>query len=364
MNYECKRCLHRTKQKIEMKRHLERKNKCIIKNVKNLKYNEKELYDMSLEKIKINEINNTLDELNIYEDLNIVEEPKIIEEDKIIENSKNFKRSNNIEESNIIKNSNIIEESNILEVSNIVEDSINHNIFENYCNTNDNDLDNCKNKYICHICNYSFHNRSNLNRHLKNCNNKKIVNITNNTNNTTNTNNTLNQNIININLNIPRSFDEDWDISKIDKTLRNMLLLSNMKYTKTLEHILDNDTNLNVIINDESKSGIVYINGPEKFKPMSIDDIIDKSMDKLHKQLNSFYSDLKDEKTELLLDNDILNTVKCTNDRKYESFKNNKYINEKVKEFITNIYNNKRHETLKIYELLCTDDEKALLEGY
>jgi hypothetical protein len=39
-------------------------------------------------------------------------------------------------------------------------------------------------------------------------------------------------------------------------------------------------------------------------------------------------------------------------------------INEKVKEFITNIYNNKRHETIKIYELLCTDDEKALLEGY
>jgi hypothetical protein len=342
-----------------MKRHLERKNKCIIKNVKNLKYNEKELYDMSLEKIKINEINNfdnlnimeesnIMEEPNIFQEPNIFEEPKIIDEPKIVENVKIFKRSNNIEE------------SNILEVSNIIENAINHNIFENSCNTDDN-LDNCKNKNICHICNYSFHNRSNLNRHLKNCNNKKIVNITNNTNNTTNT---LNQNIININLNIPRSFDEDWDISKIDKTLRNMLLLSNMKYTKTLEHILDNDTNLNVIINDESKSGIVYINGPEKFKPMSIDDIIDKSMDKLHKQLNSFYSDLKDEKTELLLDNDILNTVKYTNDRKYESFKNNKYINEKVKEFITNIYNNKRHETLKIYELLCTDDEKALLEGY
>ena len=29
-----------------MKRHLEIKNKCIIKNVKNLKYNEKELYDL------------------------------------------------------------------------------------------------------------------------------------------------------------------------------------------------------------------------------------------------------------------------------------------------------------------------------
>jgi len=342
MNYECKRCFHRTKQKIEMKRHLERKNKCIIKNVKNLKYNEKELYDMSLEKIKNNEINNILDEVNTSE------------------NSNTFENSNVDEFLNIFKVSDSIEESNIFEKSNIVEDLNSNNIFENSCNINNDNIDNCKNKYICNNCNSSFHNRSNLNRHFKNCNDKKIVNITNNTLN----NNTLNQNIININLNIPRSFDEDWDISKIDKTLRNMLLLSNMKYTKTLEHILDNDTNLNVIINDESNSGIVYINSSEKFKPMSIDDIIDKSMDKLHKQLNSFYIDLKEEKNELLLDDDILNTVKDTTDRKYESFKNNKYINEKVKEFITNIYNNKRHETIKIYELLCTDDEIALLEGY
>ena len=354
MNYECKRCFHRTKQKIEMKRHLERKNKCIIKNVKNLKYNEKELYDMSLEKIKNNEINNILDEVNTFENSTTFKVSDNIEVSDI------FEKSNIDEYSNIFKVVDNIKVSNIFEKSSIEEDLNSHNIFENSSNINSANLDNCENKYICNNCNSSFHNRSNLNRHIKNCNNKKIVNITNNTLN----NNTLNQNIININLNIPRSFDEDWDISKIDKTLRNMLLLSNMKYTKTLEHILDNDTNLNVIINDESNSGIVYINSSEKFKPMSIDDIIDKSMDKLHKQLNSFYIDLKEEKNELLLDDDILNTVKDTTDRKYESFKNNKYINEKVKEFITNIYNNKRHETLKIYELLCTDDEKALLEGY
>ena len=354
MNYECKRCFHRTKQKIEMKRHLERKNKCIIKNVKNLKYNEKELYDMSLEKIKNNEINNILDEVNTFENSNTFKVSDNIEVSDI------FEKSNIDDYSNIFKVVDNIKVSNIFEKSSIGEDLNSHNIFENSSNINSTNLDNCENKYICNNCNSSFHNRSNLNRHTKNCNNKKIVNITNNTLN----NNTLNQNIININLNIPRSFDEDWDISKIDKTLRNMLLLSNMKYTKTLEHILDNDTNLNVIINDESNSGIVYINSSEKFKPMSIDDIIDKSMDKLHKQLNSFYIDLKEEKNELLLDDDILNTVKDTTDRKYESFKNNKYINEKVKEFITNIYNNKRHETIKIYELLCTDDEKALLEGY
>jgi hypothetical protein len=337
-----------------MKRHLERKNKCIIKNVKNLKYNEKELYDMSLEKIKNNEINNILDEVNTFENSTTFKVSDNIEVSDI------FEKSNIDEYSNIFKVVDNIKVSNIFEKSSIEEDLNSHNIFENSSNINSANLDNCENKYICNNCNSSFHNRSNLNRHIKNCNNKKIVNITNNTLN----NNTLNQNIININLNIPRSFDEDWDISKIDKTLRNMLLLSNMKYTKTLEHILDNDTNLNVIINDESNSGIVYINSSEKFKPMSIDDIIDKSMDKLHKQLNSFYIDLKEEKNELLLDDDILNTVKDTTDRKYESFKNNKYINEKVKEFITNIYNNKRHETLKIYELLCTDDEKALLEGY
>ena len=356
MNYECKRCFHKTKQKIEMKRHLERKKKCLIKNIKYLKYSDSELYDISMEKIKKCDL--------IYIENDVNKNNYIIEDEfnKEIFNEESINEYEINNENHVINHENHEINNENHEINN-ENHKINEIINENNQEIIDeNNYKNIKNKfklneikYICNNCDLVLHNKSNLNRHKKKCNNKKVINIT---------NNTLNQNIININLNIPRPFDEDWDITKIDKTLRNMLLLSNMKYTKTLEYILDNDANLNVVINDESNSGIVYTNGPEKFRPMKIDDIINKSMDKLHKQLNSFYINLKDEKDEFLLDNNILDLVKDTTDKKYESFKNNKIINEKVKEFITNIYNNKRNETLKVYELLCTDDEKALLEGY
>ena len=279
MNYECKRCFHKTKQKIEMIRHLNRKNMCIRNGVEAMKYTDVELYNLSIKKLS----------------------------------TKKDKKSE------------------------------------------DHD------KFICEKCNLTFHNKSNLNRHL---NNKKCIEVcTSITNNITN--NTLNQqNIININFNILRSFDDDWDVSKIDKTLRNMLVLSNIKYTKTLEHILDNETNLNVLLNNESQLGMVYKNGDEKFQPMDVTDIVDKSMDKLHKQLENFYNDLKNQKNEYMIDENLLDNVKNVTDKKYEEFKTNKDINQKVKELITNIYNSKRNDALKMYELLCTDEEKVMLEGY
>ena len=279
MNYECKRCLHKTKQKIEMIRHLSRKNKCVRNNIDSMKYSENELFELSIKKIS---------------------------------------------------------------------DKINY-----FCKS---DLEN--NKLICNQCNATFHNKSNLNRHINNnkCN-EKCMNII---------NNTLNQqnNIININLNIVRSFDDDYDVTKIDKTLRNMLVLSNIQYTKTLEHILDNNSNLNVVIDDQRQSGIVYKNELERFQPMTVTDIVDKSMDKLHRQLEVFYNDLKDKKSEYILDEPFLNRVKDLTDKKYVDYKTDKDINLRVKELITNIYNSKRNETLKIYELLCNNDDKYLLEGY
>lgn len=281
MYYECKRCLHITKQKIEIVRHLNRKNKCIIINVEALKYSDTEILDLSTKKM--------------------------------------FDKDD----------------------SNLNEKDIND-------------------KLICNYCNATFHNKSNLNRHI---NNKKCFEKY---TNITNHNNTLNQqnNIININFNLVKSFDEDWDISKIDKTLRDMLVLSNIQYTKTLEHILDNENNLNVVLDDDSNSGIVYKNELERFQPMTVTDIIDKSMDKLYKQLKVFYNDFSDKKDEYLLDEHFLNRVKDLTDKKYSDYKTNKDINLRVKELITNIYNSKKNETLKIYELLYNNDEKNLLEGY
>ena len=47
--YLCARCNHITNQKIEMKRHLDKKKKCTVKNINNI-FTDDELYNMSLEK--------------------------------------------------------------------------------------------------------------------------------------------------------------------------------------------------------------------------------------------------------------------------------------------------------------------------
>ena len=304
--YECFKCNHRTKQKIEMKRHFERKFKC-TKNIESYKYSDNEIYDISITKKYSNNNNNILNEnQSKHVDINII---------------------------NINPNQ---------------EDEIKSTI---ETEKNDEDI----NKYKCNKCNYTFKNKSNLNRHLKNnkCNIQSLTNIT---------NNTLNQqNIININLKLIKPFDDEWDVSMIDNTLKNILVLSNMKYTKTLEQILNNDVNLNVIIEDESDTGIVYKNNTEKFKPMTLNDIIDKSMDKLHKQLQSFHSDLK-ESNYFDIKDEYLEDEKNMIEEKYNEFKKNKEIQLKVKEYITNIYNTKKNETLKIYQEILNNDN--LIEGY
>ena len=57
--YQCKRCSHTCKQKIEMIRHLERINKC-KRDVLSCNYSDQDIYDKSLIKIKYISIKNNL----------------------------------------------------------------------------------------------------------------------------------------------------------------------------------------------------------------------------------------------------------------------------------------------------------------
>ena len=109
-----------------------------------------------------------------------------------------------------------------------------------------------------------------------------------------NFNNTLNINIggLNEKINIV-PFDSDWDLSKLDINLKKSLLLSTIKYTQTMDEIFKNERNLNIFIKDERDAGIVYKNETEKLKEISINEIVDTSMKKLHKYLKQFYEDIK-----------------------------------------------------------------------
>ena len=169
---------------------------------------------------------------------------------------------------------------------------------------------------------------------------KLTQNITNYINNNINT-----TNIINLNINILRSFDEEWDDSKIDDKSKIILLLEDSKYTKTLENLLENDINLNVLIDNDGDTGLIY--KKNNFEIMNIKDIVEKSMEKIYNQLNKFHREIE-ANNEYNIKKDYLDEEKKNIEDKYINYKLNDDTKDKVINFIKNIYNKKKDETLKI----------------
>ena len=142
----------------------------------------------------------------------------------------------------------------------------------------------------------------------------------------------------------PVSFDEDWDLSKIDASTIQSILLSNVMYTKLLEEIFKTDLNLNVIIEDETNSGLVYKNDTDKYVNMKIKDITKNSMNKLNKQLINLHSNLDN----IILD-EYLKKIKLLIDSKYENYiKNKNNIQENVDNCIINIYNEVKDDAINL----------------
>jgi len=220
--------------------------------------------------------------------------------------------------------------------------------------------------YKCNFCNKIFSSNYTLNNHMKNIcknnstlhgvlhdtlnntlidnlNDKNIINNINNVETLNNITNIINNNF-DININIVKSFDEDWDTTKIDDKLKLILLLNNTKFTSTLENILQNEVNLNVIIDQTSDNGMIYENNT--LKNMNIKDIVQKSMDKLYKQLCNFHNDIINPNifniNEELLDNELKNAK-----IKLNMYNKEDEINIEVNKCIVDIYRKKRDITLK-----------------
>ena len=231
-------------------------------------------------------------------------------------------------------------------------------------------------KFTCTSCNKNFYNNNNLKRHIEKSCKKKLdeslntttvlleelnipieaseiidsntesIHIGNNNNINSNNVNNINNNI-NININITKSFDEEWDLSQIDIHKKIILLLNNSKFTSTLENILENEVNLNVLIDNTSDNGIVFTNN--KLINMNIKDIIKKTMDKLHKHLNNFHNDIINPNI-LNLKPDIFNNELKIMNNKYNDFNKSKDTQNIVKEYITDIYNKKKQNTVNFIE--------------
>ena len=220
-----------------------------------------------------------------------------------------------------------------------------------------------KNKNItCLFCSRKFTRNDNLKKHLekyckKNLYDKKVNNIFIDNKHVENKhidnqhieNKTNNIIIINPNNYNIQPFDNNWTTKHIDSYIRQVILLSDNKYTNLLDEILKNKDNLNVIIDKDSSYGLVYKNDTDLYVNMKVKEIIEKSIEKLYTQLNIFYSDLISNDV-IKVNPKIIETEKQILDNKFENFCNDNTIKDVVSELLTNIYEKKQSEALNIAE--------------
>tara|TARA_A100001015_G_scaffold273340_1_gene328715 strand:+ start:6480 stop:7349 length:870 start_codon:yes stop_codon:yes gene_type:complete len=270
-----------------MIRHLCRKNKC-VKNLTAYRYNDDELYNLSLNIVKEN--SNSLIFNNICQYCN-----------------KNFSTRGNLKK-HLKKHEDgsipIIDELNNDEDIKLEE---NNNNFQN------------ENK------------ETSLNQTINNITVNQQFN---------------NYNIINVKY--PNSFDKDWDLSQLSYE-KKLFLISccNTKYSELLKYILQNDDNLNVIIENETNTGIVYKNDIEKYIHLNKSDIIDQSLTKLNQQLNNLCKEISiknDTESQERLEYESLSINKKFNDYKV----NNNNIKNGVEDIISNIFNEKKDKAINM----------------
>ena len=172
-------------------------------------------------------------------------------------------------------------------------------------------------------------------------------------------NNTINNNIYIINIpnipNIPVSFDKEWNTDHIDIYLKQVLLLTDNKYTELLKQILENKNNLNVIIDKNTDVGYIY-DSDNKYKNMEKSEIVNKSMEKLYNQLNKI-------RDEVINNSKIpINISKESNliENKYNDYINDKNTQKTVNDCISDIFDKTKKDAFEIFNNI----NSMKIEGY
>lgn len=228
-------------------------------------------------------------------------------------------------------------------------------------------IDKDKNK-SCKYCNKEFSNKQCLKKHfiiecyynyllskkesLNNINNIDINNSNNlNINNSSVNSNNITNNNININLEVktPIPFVNDWDISKISEGDRTKIYVSEYMYKNLLEEILKNELNLNVVIDKNKKSGMVYKDDINKYIQMKSRDIVDNTMEKLNSHLNQF---IKDDKTTI---KDINTHARRMTNKKMIDYEKDNDIKNSVEKVICECYAERKDEAIKIAKNVVKD---------
>ena len=149
-------------------------------------------------------------------------------------------------------------------------------------------------------------------------------------------------------------FEKDWNTEHINNYLKELLVLSENKYTELLSKILENKKNLNIILDKELDNGYIFIEG--MYKNMNKKEIIFLIMKKLNKELIKIADDIIIKKS--------YTSYLIPEEKKIIEIKFNNYINDKnTKKFvefkIINIYDSTKIDANEYF-----DEFKKFNVGY
>ena len=299
-HYSCKKCLYKTNYFNDIKRHFTKKKKC-MKNLDSFSYSDDQIVILSFTPYFDNMQNIKSTDLDQYKDTDIL-----------------YK--------------------NIIELISIIESIDKHRLKK------------------CMYCNSEFNKICDLRQHiLMTCFYNKKVKETQQSISIVGTNNNIN---INLEIKTPVPFDEAWNISQIMKEKKTDLTFSHKMYTNLLIELLQNEINLNVIIDNEQTSGIVYKNNIEKYIHMKSKDIAQNTMEKLKNHLEDFNKNNTHTIPEII----DLSNKNIT--EKYNNYKNNEHIQNCVDKLICDIFKNKKNESINIAKQNNGDSEILKKAGY
>lgn len=168
-----------------------------------------------------------------------------------------------------------------------------------------------------------------------------------------------NNNKIIINIDNPIvSFDKSWDLSGLD-TMNDKfhILCSEILYTSLLEKLLENKRNLNVLLDKNNNIGFVYNDKEKTFINMEVNDIVNQSMTKLKDNLLEMNNSFKNYKDNIFETQSIENEEKIN--KKFIDFQEQFNIKKNVRKFLSEIFNKKMDETMRLF---LEKNEKKLKE--
>ena len=122
-------------------------------------------------------------------------------------------------------------------------------------------------------------------------------------------------------------------------------------YSQLLKEILENEINLNVIIDKNSNSGLVYKNNIDKYIRMKSSDIVNNTMDKLKSHL------LEMNKTEETQFEEIIDYSRKMINKKHIDYNKDEILKSNVNNLMNNIYDEKKDRATQIFNTLLETDK-------